>query len=108
MTRAVIFIIVCFIGIGIGSAIASYIFFGILTLLGFAFMVESIRPLKWFVSKTTGFIDVIIFSITIIATIKLGVTITASLTVAGLGYTMIYAPYVRYTINKNKTTKREW
>lgn len=107
MKRALLFIVVCFIGIGIGSAIATYIFFGVLTLLGFAFMVESIRPLKWFVSKTTGFIDVLVFTITIIATINLGVTITASLTVAGLGYTMIYAPYVRYTIKK-KTTKRKF
>ena len=62
---------------------------------------------KWFVYKTNNIIDVALFVLAGIATVKLGVTITAALTVAGLGYTMIYAPYVRKQISKRKNRLAE-
>lgn len=90
------------VGIMIGGVIATYLFFGVVTLIGFIALVESVGPLKWLVERTASFIDIAIFVITIIATIKLGVTITASLTIAGLGFTLVYAPYVKYRFNKKK------
>lgn len=95
MIRGFLFIVVCIIGIYIGAAIATYIFMGILTLLGLVFLIEAIKPLKWLVERSVSILDIIIFGITIIATLQLGVTIAASLTVAGLGFTMLYAPFVR-------------
>lgn len=88
----------------IGGFLATYMFMGLIMLSGFIALVESIRPLKWFVERTSKFIDVVIFLGTIWATAQLGVTITASLTFAGLGFTLVYAPYLRlkHENHKNK------
>ena len=96
------FVLICAIGIGIGGHLAGHIFFGVITLIGLIALVENIPFIKWFVYRTNNIIDVLLFVLAGIATVKLGVTITAALTVAGLGYTMIYAPYVRSQIQKTK------
>ena len=36
-----------------------------------------------------------LFVFTILATVNYGLNIAASLTVAGVGYTLVYAPYLR-------------
>lgn len=94
------------LGMMVGGFIVSYIFFGMMTLIGFIALVESIRPLKWFVERASSLIDVIIFFATLTATFELGVTITATLTVAGLGFTLLYAPYLRARY-RNKKNKRK-
>ena len=96
------FAFICMVGIGIGGHLAGHIFFGVITLVGLIALVENIPFIKWFVYRTNNIIDVLLFVLAGIATVKLGVTITAALTVAGLGYTMIYAPYVRNQLNKSK------
>lgn len=105
------FAFICMVGIGIGGHLAGHIFFGVITLVGLIALVENIPFIKWFVYRTNNIIDVLLFVLAGIATVKLGVTITAALTVAGLGYTMIYAPYVRKQLNKQKeqsaSSKRE-
>lgn len=83
------------IGITIGTIIATYIFFGIMTLLGLIAIIESNRFIKHIVVKSNKLLDVLIFLGTLYATLLLSVTITASLTIAGLGYTLVYAPWLR-------------
>lgn len=100
--KTAIFIIVLLVGMFIGGTLATWIFFGILTFAGFVGMVESITLLKWIVYRTSGLFDVIIFVATIMATMKLGVTVTASLTIAGLLFTFVYRPWIQY---KKTTTK---
>lgn len=99
-----LYVLAMFIGIAIGGMMATYIFFGLMTLAGIVFLIESIPALKWIVYRMNSTIDIIIFVLTVIATIKLGVTIAGSLTVAGLGFTMIYRPYINYikSIKSNK------
>lgn len=100
--KVLLFVFVIFMGMMIGGMMATYLFFGILTLVGLIALVESVRPLKWLFERTTSFIDIIIFILTVMATVQLGVTITASLTVAGLGFTLLYSPYLR---QRYKSTK---
>ena len=90
------------IGIGIGGMMATYIFFGLITLAGLIFLIESVPWLRWIVYRLNGTFDIIIFVLTVIATIKLGVTIAASLTVAGVGFTMLYRPYINHVKSKSK------
>lgn len=104
--KALLFIGVSFLGLMVGGMMASYIFFGIMTLIGFIALVENVRPLKWFIERTTSFIDVVIFLLTIAATVNLGVTITASLTVAGLGFTLLYGPFIRNRYQLNELKKK--
>ena len=87
-----------FIGLIIGATIATYVFFGIIILSGFIALVESNKYLKHLVAKSNKLLDVLIFGVTLYATAMLGVTITASLTIAGLGYTLVYAPWLRLRI----------
>lgn len=94
--KTAVIIIVLLAGMFIGGTLAAWIFFGILTFVGFVGLIESIPVLKWIVYRTSGLFDVIIFVLTIIATVKLGVTITASLSIAGLLFTFVYRPYINY------------
>ena len=83
------------IGAGIGAAIGTYVFFGTATLLGAIVVIESNPFAKKIVRKSTRAIDAVILITSIVAIGTLGVTVAASLTFAGLGYTLVYAPYLR-------------
>lgn len=103
--NVLLFGLVCGLGFALGGYIAASIFFGLITLLGFICLVESISILKFLVYKSCSAIDIILFILTVIATAKLGVTITGGLTVAGLGFSMLYAPYMRAKIRESKSKK---
>jgi len=79
----------------VGKAIATYTYFGLLTLAGFIAITESIKPIKRIVIKRRNMIDIIIYGGATYAVVTAGVTIAATLTIAGLGYTMVYKPYLR-------------
>jgi len=83
------------LGLGIGAAIGTYLFVGIVTLAGLVALAETNKYVRYIIIKGNKTVDVIIFGASLIATAQLGPTIAASLTVAGLGYTLIYAPWVR-------------
>lgn len=89
----------------IGSYILTATFFGMLTLIGLIVLVESIGPLKWLLSRTNKAFDIILFVFTILATMNYGLNIAASLTVAGMGYTMVYAPYLREQLQAKRNNK---
>jgi len=91
----IIFLGLVIIGILIGTAISTYVFFGAITLAGLIAIIESNKYLKYVATKSNKLLDIIIFLATLYATLSLGVTITASLTFAGLGYTLVYAPWLR-------------
>ena len=81
----------------IGGNVIGYVFTGVITLASFVFIVESIPALKWLVAKTNALIDIGIFCFAIYAKIHFGVTIAMALLFAGIGYTLLYAPYIRDT-----------
>lgn len=95
VTGGIIFGGLALVGIGIGATIATYVFFGTATLVGFIALAESNKYIKYLIVKSNKTIDLLIFGATLYATVTLGVTITAALTFAGIGYTLVYAPYVR-------------
>lgn len=84
----------------IGGNIIGYAFTGLVTLLSFIFLCESIPALKWFVAKTNALVDIAIFCFAVYAKVSLGVTIGMALLFTGVGYTLLYAPYVRETYGK--------
>lgn len=100
--RQIVFVIAMIAGLMMGHMIASFIFFGLLTFAGFVFLVENITILRWIVYRTSALFDVLIFAASIVATVQLGVTITASLTVAGLAFTLLYRPWIINKLNKRK------
>ena len=83
------------IGITTGATIGTYVFFGAITLAGLIAIAESNKYIKFLIVKSNKLLDIAIFGLTIFATVSLGITMTASLTFAGLGYTLVYAPYLR-------------
>lgn len=96
---AFLFGVLSVLGIAIGATIGTYVFFGTITLAGLIAIAESNKYVRFIIVKSNRFLDIIIFGLTIYSTISLGITLTASLTFAGLGYTLVYAPYLR---SKNK------
>ena len=62
---------------------------------GLIALVENISIIKWLVYKGNNIMDVILWVFSAMAIVMFGVTIAAALAVASLGYTMVYAPYVR-------------
>ena len=105
-----LFVLIIIIAFAIGSYILTSVFFGVLTLVGLVVLIESIPPLKWLLSKTSRVLDVAIFVFTIAAMASYGLNITAALTVAGVGYTLVYAPYLREQaiIKKNKKSSSNY
>jgi len=101
-----IFGVLAFIGLSIGATIATYVFFGIATLAGLVAIAESNRYVRFLITKSNKFLDLLIFAATIYATAILGVTITASLVFAGLGYTLVYAPWLRQRELLNKLNNK--
>ena len=83
------------VGIAIGAAIGTYVFFGCITLAGFIAISENNKYIRYAVQRSNKMVDVSIFALTLYATLALGTTITAALTIAGLGYTLVYAPWLR-------------
>lgn len=92
-----IFMFCLLIGVGfmIGGTLTMYLFAGICTLAGLIALVESIPLLKWLLRRTTQAVDVIIFVLTLIASFSAGVTVAMSYMIAGLGFTLIYAPMLK-------------
>lgn len=88
------------VGLAVGTVIGTYVFFGVITLAGLIALIESNKYLKYIAIKSNKILDLIIFGFTIYSTLSLGIMMTASLTVAGLGYTLVYAPYLRSKSNK--------
>ena len=84
----------------IGGNIVGYAFTGLLTLLSFVFLCESIPWLKWIVAKTNTLIDIALFAFAFYSKVHFGPTIAMALLFAGIGYTLCYAPYVRTTYGK--------
>ncbi len=92
---ALIFGGISILGMAIGATIGTYVFFGAITLAGLIALSESNKYIKYLIVKSNRLVDLIIFGLTIYATVLLGVTMAASLTFAGLGYTLVYAPWLR-------------
>ena len=101
--KAIVFIVVLYIAMQIGGAIA----YGLMSFVGLIALIETIPLLKWIVIKATSLIDILIFAASIAATLYSGYNISASLVLVGLGYTLVYAPYVRHQAKaKRKPQKR--
>lgn len=92
---ALIFGGISILGMAIGATIGTYVFFGAITLAGLIAISESNKYVKYLIVKSNRLVDLIIFGLTMYATVLLGVTMAASLTFAGLGYTLVYAPWLR-------------
>lgn len=107
ITGWLLFGAVAIIGIMVGGYILSAIFFGTITLLGLVVIIESIPPFRWIASRTSAVIDVLIFVFTIMAIANYGLNLTASLTVAGLGYTLLYAPHLRSERKKQREHRKK-
>lgn len=84
----------------IGGNIVGYAFTGAVTLLSFVFLCESVPGLKWIVAKTSHLLDIIFFGFAVYSKVHFGVSIAMALLFATVGYTLLYAPYVRETYGK--------
>lgn len=98
---AAIFTGIAVVGIGIGATIGTYVFFGCVTLAGVIAVAESNKFVKAAIARSNKFVDFSILMFTLWATITLGITVTAAWTVAGLGFTLVYAPWLRANYNKH-------
>lgn len=85
------------IGFIIGGNFIKYIFGGILILLSIIVSSESITILKWFIAKTAGLVDVLLFVLSVYLMTTKSATIAFSLFYASSGFTILYSPYVRET-----------
>lgn len=94
--KASVFGVLLAIGFIIGGTLTMYLFAGICTLIGLIVLVETIPLLKWILRRTSQAVDVIIFVLTLVASFSAGVTVAMSYMVAGLGFTLIYAPMLKY------------
>jgi hypothetical protein len=105
-TGLLMFIGIIVLSFMVGSYMLMASFFGVITLVGLIALVESIKPLKWILSRSSKVFDIVLFVCSILATMNFGLNIAASLTVAGLGYTLYYGPYLRERLSKEKPKRK--
>lgn len=107
MKQPIIFAGAMMLGMVLGGQLAGHIFFGLILLGGLIALVENIPVVKWMVYKGNNVIDVIVWGLSAVAIVTVGVTIAAALAVASLGYTMVYAPYVRRQMAARAQAKKD-
>lgn len=101
-----LFIIIILFAFMIGSYILTAVFFGTLTLIGLIVVIESMPLAKRILARSSRVLDVIILCFTIFAIASFGLNIAAALTVAGVGYSLFYAPYLRENVKPRKGRTR--
>ena len=106
MKQPIIFAGAMLLGMVLGGQLAGHIFFGLILLGGLIALVENITAIKWLVYKGNNIIDVVVWGLSAVAIVTVGVTIAAALAVASLGYTMVYAPYVRRVMAEREAIKK--
>lgn len=85
----------------IGGHLLEYAFAGLITLGSFILLIEASSTLKWIVAKCGFLMEFIIFCVGLYAKFHFGVTISFAFLFAGIGYSMLYAPYIKETYGKN-------
>jgi len=100
MRNLIIYIAMFLVALMIGGNIIGYAFTGAVTLLSFIFLCESVPALKWIVAKTTQLWDILLFCFAVYSKVHFGVSIAMALLFATIGFTLIYAPYVRATYGR--------
>ena len=93
------------IGLMIGGNLITYIFGGLITLVSFMCLVESSKTLQKIVSSMSLLLDILFCIFGFYATVHFGVTISMSMLVAGIGYTLIYRPYLNEMSRLDKESK---
>jgi hypothetical protein len=101
MTSTAIFAGAAFIGFGIGSFIASIVFFGLVSLGGLIVLAESNKYVKYTLIHMGRAFDVLLFIGSVAAMATLGITAAGAITFTGLGFT-IYILHIREKHNNNK------
>ena len=85
--------------------VSAYVLSGVMTLLGLVFLIENSNTLKAIAYHCNKLLDIAIFAFGVYCKLHLGVTIGMAMVFAGLGYSMVYGPYVRdmYRMKQNKS-----
>lgn len=97
-----IYIAIFLVAMIIGGNIIGYAFTGFVTLASFVFLCESVPGLKWFVAKTSHIVDILLFCFAVYSKVHFGVSIAMALLFATVGYTLLYAPWVRRTYGRKE------
>lgn len=84
-------------GMFLSHSLTNYIFFGSVSLIGLVAIAESYPNIKAFLKKHTKLIDISLFISTVYAIFFSTVTITGMLTIFGLGYTLTYSRWLKYS-----------
>ena len=105
MKQPIIFAGTMVLGMVLGGHLAGHIFFGVILLGGLIALVENIPAIKWLVYKGNNIMDIMLWGLSALAIVTLGVSVAAALAVASLGYTMVYAPYVRKRLAEQQPVK---
>lgn len=92
--NVLIFILILVVAIFIGGLVITYVFGGVITLIAFICLVESSPGLRRFITSIALLFDIFLFCLGCYATVNFGITVSMTLLFAGIGYTLIYRPYL--------------
>lgn len=97
----ILFIVMMIFAFWLGGQFVTYLLGGVVTLLSFIFMIETIPWLKRVMRLLGNVVDILLFAFAIYASVAMSVTVAMTFAVVGLGYTMAYKPYLMGTISSN-------
>lgn len=97
-----VFALCTLLAIVVGGVLLGYFVGGMLMLLSMIAVVEGIRPLKWLVVRSTTFLDLVLLGLSVVLLFNAGVTVAMVVTMAGLAFSFVYAPIIRYRHQQKK------
>lgn len=95
-----IYIGIAIIVIFMGGKYYEYIICGILALGLIIILSELISLIKWFIAKTGGLADVLLFAFSMYLMFSKSTDLGFTLSYTSLGFTLLYSPYVRETYGR--------
>jgi len=95
-----IYLGIAVLGIFIGGKSLEYIMCGFIALVLIVVLSELITFIKWFIAKTGGLADVLLFVFPVYLMIPKSIDLAFCLFYASLGFSLLYSPYLRETYGR--------
>lgn len=108
MNKKYMYIGAALLGLGMfmGHIIAGIIFFGLLSAASLIVLVESHRGFKLLCGKYGFMLDLILFALSVLAVVYMGVTVAGGMAVASLIFTIYRINFLKPWYDKNKVKEK--
>lgn len=100
-----LYVVLFIVSMFAGGIILEATITGVMILVSFIVVIQGSSVVRWIAAHSWYLLDICIFVVALYAKFHFGVTIAMAFTYAGLGYSLLYAPYLKTVYNLDKSNK---